>query len=275
MEEFTVDTRHGPLAFRRRGAGPAVLLLHGIPGSGRCWDQAAALVSARADVLVPDLLGFGDSARPAELSALRATGQAEALSDALEALGVTEATVVGHDFGGPVALSLTAHRPDLFVGLGLLATNTFRDTPIPIPLSLVTWPVVGRVIAPALFSRASLAMMLRTGTGKGTHLDRAAYLGDSRQVAAIRTLFEGSLRQLDRLYRPVEQALESWSGPTFVAWGDQDPFFSVQQGERTAAAAGASLALYPGAGHYLPDERPRQVAAGVLALLDAAVASPS
>ena len=117
-------------------------------------------------------------------------GQAEALSDALGDLGVTEATVVGHDFGGPVALSLTAYRPDLIIGLGLLATNTFRDTPIPIPLSLVTWPVVGRVMAPALFSRASLAMMLGTGTG-----------------------------------------------------------------------------------HYLPDERPEQVAAGVLALLDTSLAS--
>lgn len=273
MKKFMVDTRHGPLAFRRSGAGAAVLLLHGIPGSGRCWDQVAALVSGRADVLVPDLLGFGDSARPTELNILHAVGQAEALSDALGELGVTEATVVGHDFGGPVALSLTAFRPDLIIGLGLLATNTFRDTPIPIPLSLVTWPVVGRVMAPALFSRASLAMMLRTGSGQGTHLDRAAYLGDSRQVAAIRTLFEGSLRQLDLLYRPVEQALESWSGPTFVAWGDRDPFFSVQQGERTAAAAGASLILYAGAGHYLPDERPEQVAAGVLALLDTSLAS--
>ena len=107
-------------------------------------------------------------------------------------LGVTEATVVGHDFGGPVALSLTAYRPDLIIGLGLLATSTFRDTPIPIPipLSLVTWPVVGWVMAPALFSRASLAMMLGTGTG-----------------------------------------------------------------------------------HYLPDERPEQVAAGVLALLDTSLAS--
>jgi pimeloyl-ACP methyl ester carboxylesterase len=51
--------------------------------------------------------------------------------------------------------------------------------------------------------------------------------------------------------------------------GDRDPFFSVEQGERTAAAARASFSLYPDAGHFLPQERPTEVAADLNALIAA------
>ncbi len=48
--------------------------------------------------------------------------------------------------------------------------------------------------------------------------------------------------------------------PVLVGWGDRDPFFSVEQAERTAAAAKAPLRLFHGAGHFLPHERPTEVA---------------
>jgi pimeloyl-ACP methyl ester carboxylesterase len=49
--------------------------------------------------------------------------------------------------------------------------------------------------------------------------------------------------------------------PAFVAWGTHDPFFSVEQGRRTAEAiAGARFELFEGAGHFLPEERASEVA---------------
>lgn len=177
-------------------------------------------------------------------------------------------TVVGHDFGGPVALMLSAEDPSRVARLGLLATNTFTDTPIPLPLSMLNWPVVGSLVAPLLFSRTALAVMLRTGSGKPRPvLDRASYLGDAGQASAIRTIFEGSLRHLADLFQPVQEQLHTWSGPTFVAWGDRDPFFPLAQGRRTAEVAGAPLVVLPGAGHFLPDERPEQVASEITSLL--------
>jgi pimeloyl-ACP methyl ester carboxylesterase len=50
--------------------------------------------------------------------------------------------------------------------------------------------------------------------------------------------------------------------------GARDPFFSVQQGRRTADAAGAHFLLLPDAGHFLPQERPNEVATQITALLD-------
>ena len=56
-------------------------------------------------------------------------------------------------------------------------------------------------------------------------------------------------------------ALKSVDMPSFVAWGDHDPFFPVEQGRRTAnAIPGAQFEILEGAGHLLPDERPAHVA---------------
>lgn len=165
------------LGYRRAGTGPPVLLLHGIPGSGASWEPIASRLGAAVDVIVPDLLGFGASDRPPGLAGLHARGQAAAVDDLLDELGIGPVTVIGHDFGGPVALSLVARRPGAVAAMGLLATNTFRDTPIPFPLSAVNWPLLGPIARRALFSPVSLRMMLRHGVGHGaTPPDAATHL---------------------------------------------------------------------------------------------------
>lgn len=254
------------LGYRRSGAGRCVVLVHGIPGSGACWRAVVDRLPDDLDVVVPDLLGFGASDRPAGIGTLHASSQAEALSDLLDELDCPTPVVVGHDFGGPVTLMLTARRA--VAAVGLLATNVFPDTPIPFPLSTVTWPIVGSLAQRALFSRPSLAMMLRQGTGPGSAApDRALCLGDRAQSRAIATIFAASLTDLAALYQPVEARLRALAVPTFVGWGDKDPFFTFAQGERTAEACNARLSRYQDAGHFLPEERPVEVAKDIRALV--------
>jgi pimeloyl-ACP methyl ester carboxylesterase len=189
----------------------------------------------------------------------------------MDALRVDRATFVGHDFGGPVALTLMGRRPGLVTGLGLLSANTFTDTPIPFPLSATIWPMVGWLARQALFSPVSLRMMVRRGIGVpriAMAPERA--VGDGDQARAIATIFSASLLRLSELYRPIEQALRSVAVPSFVAWGDRDPFFSVEQGRRTAGAmAGSRFELLDGAGHFLPEERPERVASLIADLVRA------
>lgn len=256
------------VAYRRAGSGPSVLLLHGIPGSAASWEPVATRLPDTFDVIVPDLLGFGDSNRPRSLEELHARGQAGALADLLAELGVDRVSVIGHDFGGPIALMLNAGSPGLIDGLGLLATNAFTDTPIPFPLSLTTAPLVGPLAQRALFSGPSLRMMLRQGIGRGsTPLDPRTHVGDRDQQRAIATIFAGSLTRLTELYEPVEAALDAVDVPAFVGWGDRDPFFDLAQGERTAEAIGVELHVYEGAGHFLPHERPNDVVAEIVGLV--------
>ena len=176
--------------------------------------------------------------------------------------------MVAHDFGGPVAAHLLALAPSRVSALALFATNAFPDTPVPFPLSLVRVPLLGPLAARMLFSRRSLAMMVRRGVGDpGTRLDVDTYLGSKHQRAAIASVFEMSLRRLGELYAPVERALATACVPALVGWGDRDPFFPVAIGRRTAELLPeARFRLYQGAGHFLPDERPDELTADVLAL---------
>jgi pimeloyl-ACP methyl ester carboxylesterase len=256
------------IAAELAGEGPAVLLLHGIPGAGAVWRAVIAELKGEHRVIVPDLVGFGRSSRSLDGGALWADAQADAVLALLEHLGVRSVVAVGHDFGGPVAAHLVARAPARVSGLVLVSANAFGDTPVPFPLSGILWPVLGKAWERALFSARSLRMMVRLGVGADAPtLDPAVYVGDRAQAAAIRAIFTVALRELATRYRPVTEALRGVTVPTSVVWGDRDPFFPATQAHRTAGLIrGAEVTVLPGAGHFLPEERPGQLAEAVRAV---------
>jgi pimeloyl-ACP methyl ester carboxylesterase len=251
------------------GSGPPVVLVHGLFGSARTWDAVAAELARDHRVLVPDLLGFGRSARPHDVERLWAEAQADALAQALHRGGVRRAAIVGHDYGGPVAVSLFARRPELVSHLALCATNLLADTPIPFPISAVTWPILGPVLGRVLFSGPMLAMTLERASGDA-RLDRRDALGDADQQRAIRSVFTIALRELEERYQPLEEALGRVSVPSLVVWPGKDIFFDRDQGRRTAERIpGARLRLYEDCGHCVPEERPAELSTDLRALVAA------
>jgi pimeloyl-ACP methyl ester carboxylesterase len=244
------------------------VLLHGIPGAASSWRLVAEHLGIEHTVVAPDLLGFGDRHPGRGSDGLLAPAQADAVITMLRQRELSEVILVGHDFGGPVAAHVVASAPERIAGLALLATNALPDTPIPFPLSTATLPVIGSIAAWALFSRPSLSLMLRQGVATPeVSLDASIYIGDASQHDAIATIFRNSLRRLAELYQPVSDALRSVAVPTIVGWGDHDPFFSVAVGRRTAdLIPGARFRVYEGAGHFLPEERPDDIAHDLLEL---------
>jgi len=237
---------------------PTYVLLHGFPGGAADWRGVAErLAAGGARVLVPDLLGFGASPRPTTFEGLWAPAQADALAVELDTLGVAGATVVGHDYGGPVAIALTDRRPDLVAALAIADTNAFPDTPIELPLSLVLVPVLGWVAERALFSSLSLKMLAgRFSVAPGTQL----HVNDGGEATTIRILFAGVLRDLAALYGPIERAAGDVTVPTLVVWGEGDPLFPVEQGRRTAELLHARFEVLAGVGHLPPAEAPDRLA---------------
>jgi pimeloyl-ACP methyl ester carboxylesterase len=222
----------------------------------------ATRLSRSYKVIVPHLLGFQDSSRPEKPAELWVDAQAEGVLAICDQLSVQTAVLGGHDFGGPVAAKLVELRSPGWTHLALFSANVFRDTPIPPPLSFAVLPIVGRLFRKLLFSRPSLAMMLKQGVGRpGVSLASAAYLGDKRQARVIGTIFSHALTNLNSLYPPVEQALAGFNGPALVGWGDKDPFFSVEQGRRTADLVNGVFSLYEGAGHFTPEECVEEIVA--------------
>jgi pimeloyl-ACP methyl ester carboxylesterase len=94
------------------GKGPAVLLLHGFPDSARLWrHQIPTLTDAGFRVVAPDLRGFGDSEKPADVSDYRIGRSVADMVAVLDALEIERAHVVGHDFGAGVAWALAMMAP--------------------------------------------------------------------------------------------------------------------------------------------------------------------
>ena len=107
MTELLHVHRYGPV-------GPAqVLAIHGLTGHGRRWHTLATRHLPEYTVVAPDLIGHGHSSWAAPWSI-------DANVEALAALLVGPAVVVGHSFGGAVALNLAASRPDLVSRIVLL-----------------------------------------------------------------------------------------------------------------------------------------------------------
>jgi 2-succinyl-6-hydroxy-2,4-cyclohexadiene-1-carboxylate synthase len=89
-----------------------LLLLHGFTGSARTWDQAAGRWQAGHRVIVPDLLGHGRSAAPADPARYALEVQSADLATLLDELDVGPADVVGYSMGARLALHLALLHPD-------------------------------------------------------------------------------------------------------------------------------------------------------------------
>jgi 2-succinyl-6-hydroxy-2,4-cyclohexadiene-1-carboxylate synthase len=99
------------------GGGPAVLALHGFTGTARTWAPLAAALRDQRHVIVPDLLGHGRSAAPADPARYALERQADDLSALLAALDAVPADVVGYSMGARLALVLALRHPSVVRGL--------------------------------------------------------------------------------------------------------------------------------------------------------------
>lgn len=94
-----------------RGEGPTVLLVHGLAASSRTWAPVFDALGGGLHVIAPDLLGHGASEAPRS-GDYSLGGYATGLRDLLAALDVERATIVGHSFGGGVAMQFAHQFPE-------------------------------------------------------------------------------------------------------------------------------------------------------------------
>ena len=116
---------HGP------DDGRPVLLLHGWPDRADLWrHQVPALVDAGHRVVAPDLRGFGDSDKPADVASYSILHSAADVTGVLDHLGIERAAVVGHDWGAGLAWALAAFLPERVERLAALSVGhpvSFRN----------------------------------------------------------------------------------------------------------------------------------------------------
>jgi pimeloyl-ACP methyl ester carboxylesterase len=107
------------LAYDREGSGPPVVLLHGWPGDRADYREVTGLLSDAAEVIVPDLRGFGESDKHPEPPARAYSAQAQARSviGLIDELGLKAPLIAGYDIGSRVAQTIAREAPDLVSAL--------------------------------------------------------------------------------------------------------------------------------------------------------------
>ena len=122
MKHSCVDARGTRIHLVEEGTGPVVLLVHGFPESWYSWrHQIPAIAAAGFRAVAIDVRGYGRSSAPIDVDAYGMLAHVSDNLGVLEALGVEEAVVVGHDWGSPIAANSAMLRPDIFRAVALLS----------------------------------------------------------------------------------------------------------------------------------------------------------
>jgi 4,5:9,10-diseco-3-hydroxy-5,9,17-trioxoandrosta-1(10),2-diene-4-oate hydrolase len=247
------------------GRGPTVVLLHGLGGFAQSWRRTIEALAPRATVFALDLPGFGRSAKP------RTTYQlgyfARALHGFLDAMGVGQASLVGHSLGAAVAVTYALTRPSRVERLalvgGLVPGFSFRMS---WRYRLAALPVVGEALAlcgNAALYKAAIARCFRVTSPAEVEFlvghdyrqrtspeARAAWLATARHIRA-----DFVDRRAD--YR---RALVTLDLPTLLVHGRQDPAVPARHaGEVAAGIPRAALRWVDDCGHFPHLEYPQAV----------------
>jgi pimeloyl-ACP methyl ester carboxylesterase len=251
-----------------RGAGEPVVFLHGFPTSGHLWTDVIPLMPAGHRLVVLDLLGYGRSDPPGGRP-LTLRAHAERVVALMDALGIHQACIVGHDLGGGVAQGLAIDFPARVTRLALIDSVAFTGWPTrDVRLARMLLRLTGKV--PPRWVLAVLRADLERGfadASRAVHsIDRfiRPFTSDEGRV-----VFMQHLRALDsRETRTMASRLGEIAVPAAVVWGAHDPFLSLKLGKRLAAGIpGATLEVVPGVRHFTPEDAPRPVADAIAALL--------
>ena len=101
-----VEMAGARIHYLRAGAGPALILIHGLVGSARNWEANLADLARHSTVYALDLMSMGESDRVAGLDP-RLAAEADRIAAFMDALQLAEADVAGHSHGGAIAFSRT------------------------------------------------------------------------------------------------------------------------------------------------------------------------
>ncbi|MGH3399621.1 MAG: alpha/beta fold hydrolase [Streptosporangiaceae bacterium] len=276
------------LAYERAGQGPAVLLLHGWPGDRTDYREVVPLLTGAADVIVPDLRGFGESdkhaAEPADQYS--AAAQARSLIGLIGELGLGRPVLAGYDIGSRIAQAVARDRPDLVSALVL-------GPPLPGIGDRILNPRAQREFWYQGFHELELATQLVDGRPDAvraylrhfwTHWSGPGYdpaeadIDHLVSVYAPRGAFAASIAWYRAGAGSVAVSVAErtpdpdrrTTAPTTVLWPSHDPLFPREwSGRLDDYFADVRLVPLDGAGHIIPVERPRELAAAVSAAVAA------
>jgi len=246
------------------GTGPAVLLLHGFPDSRFLWrHQIKPLVDAGFRVIAPDLRGFGDAPKPAAVEDYRLQVIATDVIGMLDALGVKQARVVGHDWGAALAWFLAMTQPARVERIAALSVGAIGNSgSSTLAQREKSWYFLFFQfdgIAEATLMANNWAFFKAFARGQG---DQDRYLEDLARPGAL-TAALNWYRANVRPQMPAATAvpLPKMAMPAMGIWGDGDPFLTEDQVTRSTERLSGPWRYekVTGAGHWIMLDKPAEL----------------
>ena len=249
------------------GGGPPVVLVHGWLSSSRIWEALARRLAQRFTVYSVDLTGFGDSDKPRAGYGVR--NGSRLLYAFCAHFGLSRASVIGHDFGGNMAVKLAADHPDVVGRVVLVSVPADEDQiDLPTPLWLATLPVVGPLFyALGRAFRPVRRMWMRPFVADPDDLtDELVDDAGKSTPAAVASTLSMSRREISG-GRLVRQA-KIIKMPMLVVSGEEDQIVDPHSVSAWAGSVQrAEICLMDACGHAPMIERPAEFAAQILAFL--------
>lgn len=252
--------------------GPVVVALHGFPQTSACWSAVTPLlVEGGYRVLAPDQRGYSPGARPRDV---RSYAMASLTADVLalaDAAGAGRFHVLGHDWGAAVGWTLAGRHPE--------RVRTLSAVSVPHPASLArslvgtqalrSWYMgVFQVpgLAERLFAARDGALVRRMFAASGLR-----DLEPSVQLLTDRRAATATLNWYRALRLPGQLRAGRTDVPTLYVWSDGDTALGRRAAEGTGQFVRGSyrFEVLAGVSHWVPEERPAELARLVLAHLAA------
>jgi len=263
-------------AYRMMGSGPALLLLHGLGCDSSTWLPVMHKLAEDFTVLAPDLLGHGESDKPDADYSLG--GYANGMRDLLTIHGIDKVTVVGHSFGGGVAMQFAYQFPERTERIALVSTGGLGPEVSPF-IRFLTVPGSGIVVGAS--ARRPLRIVVTTALRGLSRLPLAA-TRDLDEVAAIYESFADP-----RARRAVQRAaghVVNWRRqyvtmtdraylarlmPVLAIWGKDDFVIPSSHAETVNAyATNAEVHVFDKSGHFPHKDHPDEFIALLLAFIE-------
>lgn len=245
-------------AYVKVGSGPVLLLLHGIGCDHTTWQPVIERLSRSYTVIAPDLLGHGLSDKPRADYTLG--GFANGMRDLLTVLGIDRATVVGHSFGGGVAMQFAYQFPERTERIVLVSPGGFGREVTPL-LRAITMPGVHQVLgALTLPGVRHLNTTVLRALGR-VPLDATRDLGevarvyesftDPRARAATRHVVKAVVDHKGQVVTMADRAYLTAALPMCVVWGRQDQVIPSSHADvAKRLAPWAQVEVFDHSGHF-------------------------
>jgi len=250
------------LFYEEDGEGPPVLLIHGFGASTYTWRGIAPALARDHRVIAVDLKGFGQSDKPFD-TRYSVFDQADLLAQLIVDRDLRDLTLVGHSFGGGVALVLALKDDQRLKGrvskLVLLDTIAYPQD-IPVFFRMLDMPLfshVGvRMVPPAMQTRIALRIAYLDNS-KIDDEEVETYAAPLRSAAGKHAIIHSARQIIPEGLDEISERYKSIEMPTLILWCDHDRIVPLDVGLKLRRTLpNSTLRLVEGCGHMPQEEQP-------------------